>query len=62
MAAGRFAGSRSTGEGYNDKPTARIGKYVYGRYEDGKFTEWELGKFIRVNAMYCLESRRIYNI
>jgi hypothetical protein len=62
MADDRFAGSRSTGEGYNDKFAARIGKYVYGRYENGKFTEWELGKFIRVNAMYCIESKKIYYI
>jgi hypothetical protein len=62
MVDDRFAGSRSTGEGHSDKSAAMIDKYVYGRYENGKFTEWELGKFIRVNAMYCLKTKRIYKI
>ena len=61
MADGRFAGSRSTGEDHNTR-SAMIGRYVYGRYENGKFTEWVVGKNMAVNAMYCLDSRGIYKI
>ena len=42
--------------------TALSEGYIYGRYEDSKFTEWELGKRVMVNAMYCIEDDTVYRI
>jgi hypothetical protein len=36
--------------------------YLYGAIINGKFVEWKLGSFIRVEAIYCLKNKKVYKI